>query len=141
MQKKLLALLFLVAVSFVASGFASGADQKKGAIITEFGEYKPFNGKLTLKVSEGDGQLTLSITPSSGSHRTFALNLPTKKGAFWLVYPEAVNKVWFFRDPALLEWTEQGNTNTATGHSDLERAPKALLDALPKDVRQRLQRK
>src|SRR5436189_273424 len=67
--------------------------------------------------------------------------LPTKEGTVWLAYAETATKVWFFREPDLVEFdfSEQGtNTRTVTGSSVLKKAPKVLLDSLPKDVRERL---
>ena len=139
MDKKLLAVVILVALSMFGSGLVSGRDQEKSNVITKFGEYELFNGKLSVKVSEADENLSVRMTPSSLPKRTFTLNLPSKKGAFWLVYPESANRIWFFRDPDLLEGelTDE-NTSTVRGHASLKKAPKALLDALPEDVRQRL---
>jgi hypothetical protein len=129
-------------------GGLAPADQpdevKPGTVITKLGDYKALDGKLTLKVSEADGKLTLNIAPSSKPKRNFALSLPSQNGAFWLVYPEAANKVWFFRTPDLVEWelTDQGtNTSTSTGQGVLKAAPKMLLDALPKDVVEKLKSK
>jgi hypothetical protein len=137
----------VVALLIAASGFA-GANQaddvKAGGVITKLGEYKAFDGKLTLKVAEADGKLTLNITPSSRPKSNFALSLPSKKDAFWLVYPETANKVWFFRTSDLVEWelTDQGtNTTTSTGQGVLKAAPSALLDALPKEVLDKLKSK
>jgi hypothetical protein len=137
----------VVTILLAACGLATARqvdDVKTGGVITKLGEYKALDGKLSLKASEGDGKLTLNITPSSKPKSNFAVSLPSKKDAFWLVYPETANKVWFFRAPDLVEWelTEQGtNTTTSTGPGVLKAAPRALLDALPKEVLEKLKSK
>ena len=142
MCKQFAVLTILIAACELV-GAEQAQDVKVGSVVTKFGDYKAFDGKLNLKVSEAGGKFTLTISPAS-KKSTFALNLPSKKGAFWLVYPETANKVWLFRTPDLLEWelTEQGtNTSTATGQGVLKAAQKALLDALPKEVLEKLKSK
>ncbi len=115
---------------------------KPGGVITKAGDYKAFDDKLALKILDGHARLTLVISPPSKPK--IIVNLPTEKGAFWLVYPEKPNKVWFFRTPDLVEFelTDQaGNTRTTTESKILKVAPKTLLDALPKDVLEKLKSK
>lgn len=130
----------LATILIVVSGLAGAGqveDLKAGGVITKLGDYKALDGKLAVKVSKADGKLSVGISPSSKPGATFSLIMPSKEGTFWLVYPEAINKVWFFRDSDLLAWevTETGtNTSAWTAKDVLKAAPKALLDALPKEV-------
>jgi hypothetical protein len=143
MSKQIVILASLIGACSLA--VAQQADVvKPGGVITKFGEYKASDGKLNLKVSEADGKLTVNIIPSSKPKSNFAVSLPSKKDAFWLVYPETANKVWFFRAPDLIEWelTDQGtNTSTSTGPGVIKAAPKALVDALPKEAVEKLKSK
>ncbi len=137
-----LATMLVVASVFAVAGQVE--DLKAGGVITKFGHYKALEGKLAVKVSEADGKLSVGISPSSKPDTTFSLILPSEKGAFWLVYPEAINKVWFFRDSDLLEWevTKTGTTTRAWAGKEVPKAaPKALLDSLPKGVLDRLKGK
>jgi hypothetical protein len=136
--------MVLLALCLCGSVQSPASDPKKDEIITKFGEYKPFDGKLSLTVSEKDGKLSLAATHSSKPKNTVTTFLPSKEGAFWLVYPETATKIWFFREPdaVSLEFTEQGsNTSTYTGASVLKEVPRAVIDALPKEVRERLKGK
>lgn len=119
-------------------------DSKPSPVITKLGEHKLFDGKLIVKILEGDGKLSFSVAPGSTPKSPNITILPRKEGAFWLVYPESVNKVWFFRDPDLVEFESGENgvrSAISTGPGVLKNAPKAVLDALPKDVRERLKGK
>jgi hypothetical protein len=135
----------VIATIFIGACRLAAAAQadvvKPGGVITKIGEYKTSDDKLALKISGADGRLTLIITKPKSN---VVVNLPTKKGAFWLVYPENPNKVWFFRAPDLVEWelTGQGaGARTSTGPGVLKAAPKTLLDALPKEVLEKLNSK
>jgi hypothetical protein len=120
---------------------APAADEKKSAPITKFGEYSLFDGKLGLKVSENDGKLTLALKPTSKPKEEYSASLNREKGTFWLVYPESAKKVWLFQNTTLVEYelTENGSNLVVTAGPDaLKKAPKVLLDALPKEVREGL---
>jgi hypothetical protein len=122
-----------------ASGGA--ADEKKVETITKFGEHRVFDGKLVLKVSEDDGKLTLAMQFAAKPDARYSTSLVREKGAFWAVYPESPRKVWLLQGKTLVEFelTDGGSNTTAISAPDvLKRAPKALLDALPKEVREGL---
>jgi hypothetical protein len=138
----------VIATIFIGACRLAAAEQadvvKPGGVITKSGEYKASDGKLAFKILEADGTLTLIFTRSSKPKNNVVVNLPPKKGAFWLVYPEIPNKVWLFRAPDLveLELTDQGgNSRTYTGSKVVKVAPKTLLDALPKEVLEKLKSK
>jgi hypothetical protein len=122
----------------------AAADEKMSDPITKFGEYTVLDGNLILKVSEGDGKLTLSLKLKSKPNEEFSTSLTREKGTFWLVYPETANKVWLFQNTTLWvkEVTQNGSKLEAISGSEvLKKAPKKLLDAIPKEVRDRLKGK
>jgi hypothetical protein len=111
-------------------------------VITKPGEYMLFNGKLTLRVSEENGELSTKIIFSPKKSVTFSG--PAEKRRFWLVYPESATKFWFFQEPNLsrYEETEHGSHSVRWGPDGvMKNAPKAVLDALPKAVLDKLKGK
>jgi hypothetical protein len=121
------------------SGGVTPAQGKKPSVITSLGEHKLFDGKLIVKAVEGDGKLT--ITAIFGEKDSVATSWPTMKGVFWLVYPETAKTLWYFRDPHLVrfERTPQGSfTTNFTGKDVAKKAPKAVVNALPKAVLDKL---
>jgi len=139
-------LVALIAFSGICNGQSPKSDPKGEEILTKLGEYKPLDGKLSLKISTKDGKLAVATTPSATPWQTVTLCLPNKKEALWLVFPEVTAdgmKVWFFLEPDLVavEFTEQRTGIHGPTASVLKEAPKAVIDALPKEVRERLKGK
>jgi hypothetical protein len=120
-----------------ASAGATAGDEKKVITITKFGEHSVFDGKLVVKVSEDDGKLTLAMQFAAKPDVRYSTSLVREKGAFWVVYPESPKRVWMLQGKTMVEFelTDGGSSTTAISAPDvLKRAPKALLDALPKEV-------
>src|SRR5262249_25856407 len=70
MYKKFTAVTILIVPSMVALA-GEPENLKVGAIITKVGDYKAFDGQLALKVSETDGKLKISLSPSFAPFTTF----------------------------------------------------------------------
>jgi hypothetical protein len=140
MSKAIVIVTMLIGASSLA--MAEQADVvKPGGVITKFGPYETSDGKLALKILGADGRLILTVTKPKSN---VIVNLPPRQGAFWLVYPESPNKVWLFRAPDLVEWEVTGpgaGARTYTGPGVLKAAPKTLLEALPKEVLEKLKSK
>lgn len=135
MSKRLAVVTIFLIPSMLALAGQS-ENLKMGGIITKFGDYKALDGKLALKLSETNGKLRVSLSPSFAPFTTIDLDLESRKSAFWL-YPETEKKLWFFRDSELHKWELTKSTMTSTvttGMQIREVAPKVLLDALPKEV-------
>jgi hypothetical protein len=149
MSKRGSAVVLLIAW-YLSGAIVPAGEQKKSKVITKTGQYTLFDGKVILKVSDAEGKLTASTTHTLKNNNTLTAgtSLPSNKGAFWLVYPETPNKLWLFREPDLMrtEWkeTKQGPITYTTafgGQNVLKVAPKALLDALPQEVLDKLKGK
>jgi hypothetical protein len=126
-------------------GAAAWAEAPKPArAITRPGEYKLFDGKLAVKVTEAKGKLTYRITRvQKGGAVTLSppKDLPAK-GAVWVIFPASADDVWIFWGSFLGRCehsvTREGGNNfkstVITGSAILKRAPKAVLEKLPREV-------
>jgi hypothetical protein len=145
MRHKLLAFASLVILAGLGSRVASADDPKPTRVITKLGKHKLFDGKLVLKVYEENEKLMLDIEQDE-TGLFVGSGLPRKKGAFWLVYAETVNKVWYFQDPVFMlaeveDEKKKVSFTTISAQDALKTAPKAVLDALPKEVLEKLKGK
>jgi hypothetical protein len=134
----------LAILLLLQSGLAALNAQKTGKVITQVGEHRLFDGKRILKVSEENGKLAITVVFVESSFPSKKTSFLTKKGTFWLVFPETENKFWFFHDLDLVrfELTDQGiNTTNFEGKDVLKNAPKAVQSSFPKQVIDRLKSK
>jgi hypothetical protein len=131
-------------------GVASADDPKPGSAITTVGDHKLFDGKLSVSVSEKEGNLTYRIThPVKAGKNTISPAKDLKKeNAVWVIFAESPNKVWIYWDSVLTRYeykvTERGTESSSavfTGEAILKSAPKAVLDRLPKQVVDKLKGK
>ena len=139
-QFLLLCLLLCLCLGHICD-LSAGIDMKSN-IVSRAGEYKFFDAQITLKVTIDDDNVSIrmksALRPRSEDRFKFAV----MEGPFWLVYVEAVNKVWLFRGRTLteLDLSDEGITSTpVSGRGVLEKVPKALLGALPINVRKNLE--
>jgi hypothetical protein len=94
----LLVLAFTSAVTY--NGLVTAGDKKSSAPITKPGEYKLYDGKVEVKVTEDTGKLDYEVkfVVADGSHATGSKGTSTiKKGNAvwaWAIYAESNSKVW-----------------------------------------------
>jgi hypothetical protein len=154
MCKQLSVLVLLLGLSLLGTPAAPTGEKDKTGVITTVGEHKLFDGNLTVKVYEEGGKLTMDVTHRLKGQGSFTHSLPKvlgKEGAFWLIYAQTPNKVWYFLYPntvPLMLWevaeTERGLTDSTTGFGPgdvLKNAPRSVRDALPKEVLEKFKSK
>jgi hypothetical protein len=145
------------AVLVVAAGWHAtclgAAEPKPIEPVTSVGEYKFYEGHLTVAVSEDKaGVLQLCVTRTSTrpgkpaeSYRS-EVQMPKwlQKREPWFIYPESADRVWLFngKDDLLLhETTDTTSKTIEAGPSIVKTAPQTVRSRLPKGFVEGLERK
>jgi hypothetical protein len=149
---------FLLPFCGFSSCVVQAGDKKAPAPITKPGEYKLYDGKVLIKVTEKDDLIEYWIKIVVDEKEVFGIFgenedfVMKKQNAVWVIYPESSRKVSVFWRPEKIDakapcgfrqhYEEEkkgkwfGTTATPYG-SDTGKAlaamPKAMVDALPKE--------
>jgi hypothetical protein len=154
------ALGFLLPFCGFNGRMVEAGDKKAPAPITKPGEYKLYDGKVLIKVTEKkdlgliEYWIKIISDEKEGTFGIFGGNedaVMKKQNAVWVIYPESSRKVWVFWRPEKVDpkaqsefrqhYVEQKDgkwfSTTATPYgTDTAKAlaamPKAMVDALPK---------
>ena len=144
MLKTGLTLAVLAGLCWIQDGPTQPNDSKPPGVINKLGDYKLFDGKLVIRVTEQDGILDYRITRAfkTGTHTFHAPRQLTKENAVWIILPESADRVWIFWGTTLKRWEclqdTDAETKTASksysGRNVITYGPKEVLDRLPKEL-------